>query len=479
MLRNLIMGFYLIIFSIGCDRTLSTSPPDPEPPNGTIFITSVPEGYQIYLDNRISGFITPATLTFMEEKEYFLELKHPLYLDTLININLQGGEESYFLDVEKSPRFLGEIECRSYPGGAEIYLDDSLTNKQTPARLNNVYPGIHLIRYELLGHREAERIVTVASNDSARFTTDLQDTTIWLTFNRENSRIPSQDLTSIAIESTLQGDKLWAATTDNGFFSMQNYHWFSVNSENTTMTDKYISKILIDRNGTKWAASVHKVYSYNNDGIFHIYEDHQYNDIAYRSSTHTFWFSIEGKGILKRRETEEVFYTKDNSPLTDDYVQSIDVFGDTFAAGFNDKGFIVIHETSQGDEWHIFDENYLRTIGPQPENISTIKVFTFGNITKVYAAVHHSGIYIVKNLETREGEFMPFDCMINSFNVDYHNDILWVGTSEGLYKIRGTEIVDHYTTFNSPLESNFITDVELGEPIWIATVKGLVRFKNY
>ena len=166
------------MFLQGCNKTLSTSPPDPDPPQSNLSINSIPEGYQIYLDGKISGETTPHIFKFMEEKEYLVNLKHYLYLDTTITMSLNGRENNYFLDVEGSKYFLGKIICRSYPMGADILFDDSLTNQKTPAVLENIYPGFHKVKYELLGHRAAEKFITVFSNDSTICSASLIDTTV-------------------------------------------------------------------------------------------------------------------------------------------------------------------------------------------------------------------------------------------------------------------------------------------------------------
>jgi hypothetical protein len=477
-MRSSLLLFLLMILFISCDKTLTTSPPDPEPPEGSFTISTQPEGYDIYLDGRISGFKTPAEFKYMAEKQYSVTLKHAWYLDSLTELNFQGGDESFFLNIENDPAFTGNIVCRSYPWGAFIILDDSMTGKITPNVLHNLYPGKHTVRYELVGHRSSEKEVIVLSNDSTTFSTSLQDTTIWLTFNTRNSLIPSQDLTSIAVENTYYGDKLWVGTTDNGFFSMINYQWFSVNSENTSMPKKFISKILVDKNKNKWAASIYRIYKYSDNGNFTVWDDQPYNDFTIENYTGSYWFTLEEKGILKRNSNGDVFYTKENSPLLDDNVLCIDNSGTYIAVGTKNGGFVVINSDEEGDSWYVFDNSYMSEIGWGPGTIRTIKVQNTGLNTKVYAAVNNVGVYIVNDIETREGEFVQIPAVINSISVQYVLNILWIGTTDGLYKIKGTEVLEHYTVSNSPLESNFITDVKLGDPIWIATAKGLVRYKG-
>jgi len=69
-MRFLIMLFIFQMFFYGCDKEISVTPPDPDPPRGEVTLLSKPEGYSVFVDGKISGSQTPVTFKFMEEKEY-------------------------------------------------------------------------------------------------------------------------------------------------------------------------------------------------------------------------------------------------------------------------------------------------------------------------------------------------------------------------------------------------------------------------
>lgn len=68
---------------------------------------------------------------------------------------------------------LGELDIRSEPPGAAIYLDTEETGEVTPAVLGDVAPGAHRVRMVLDGHQPFEQSVEVAAGDISGVTATL------------------------------------------------------------------------------------------------------------------------------------------------------------------------------------------------------------------------------------------------------------------------------------------------------------------
>ncbi len=81
-----------------------------------------------------------------------------------------------------------------------------------------------------------------------------------------------------------------------------------------------------------------------------------------------------------------------------------------------------------------------------------------------------------------DGRFVLSEERITALAVD-EGDRKWVGTSRGLWLFDTTveEVIYNFTTDNSPLPSNFITDIEINKQsgeVFIVTDKGLVSFRS-
>ena len=70
----LFVALFLVTF-ISCDQEVSTSPPEPEPPQGFIYVKSKPTSFKIYLDGRFTGRFTPDSIPFVEETIHDVTLK--------------------------------------------------------------------------------------------------------------------------------------------------------------------------------------------------------------------------------------------------------------------------------------------------------------------------------------------------------------------------------------------------------------------
>ena len=485
-LWSIVFWAFLIM---SCDRELSVSKPDASPPEGKFSINSYPEGYEIYINGRITGEKTPAGFKYLDEKDYEISLKHPVYIDTAVNINVAEETEEYFVDIENHPKFLGKIVCRSYPLGADILLDGSAVGVKTPAVLDSIYPGNHKVRYKLFGYRDKEFMTLVKSNESSIITTSLKDTTVWMTYTMENCDIPSNDLNCIDIDLDNHFTKqIWIGSSNAGLLLFKNGEWSQFNSTNTPMISDYIGRLKRDSNDNLCAVSATKVYKFDDSNYMAAFPkngtaiiDVEYMSFYTTSSRIKYdYYITHADGIMRVEDDKVEYYNPTNSPLCCSTFASIDSYRNYLAVGLVKMGcgFSIIKHQGLNKEWINFDYSVLSSLAPLYFRINYIKIAYREGSIKVFAAQYGAGLYIVQDIENKVVDWIPMPTTVKS--IKFEGDYMWVCTFDGVYKILDNEIVEHYTMENSGLPSNVITDIWFDDnrDIYFTTAKGLCRYKR-
>jgi PEGA domain len=134
--------------------------PIPAPCN--IYIESVPNGAQIFLNNLNTSKITPDTLLGLKAGQYNITLKKTNYRDTTVKVVAIS-----YLTVSKKvilSNTKGSISIESQPSGAEIYLNDSYTFKTTPDSVANLNVGIFKVTLKLNSYGDTTFNVDVFQN---------------------------------------------------------------------------------------------------------------------------------------------------------------------------------------------------------------------------------------------------------------------------------------------------------------------------
>jgi len=109
--KYIIITSFVVLFGlIACEKEVSVSPHDSNIPSGLLKVNSNPSNYQIFLDGKISGKLTPDSLNFLEDGTYSVTLKNDIYLDTTFTVTISNGsKEEAMVDVGMSPNFMGRI----------------------------------------------------------------------------------------------------------------------------------------------------------------------------------------------------------------------------------------------------------------------------------------------------------------------------------------------------------------------------------
>jgi len=130
----------------------------------SVYIDSVPEGVNLYVDERYYG-ITPKTITELTPGEHLVRGSVDGYEEKAVTINIVRGEDkpvTITLQPLTGPAGTGTIKVVSSPAGADIYLDSVFRNKVTPDNLTGVSPGSHRVLVRLAGYEDSSTNVIVA-----------------------------------------------------------------------------------------------------------------------------------------------------------------------------------------------------------------------------------------------------------------------------------------------------------------------------
>lgn len=129
-------------------------------PAGNIFVSSIPSGATVFLDNNNTGKLTPDSLKNLTPGTYSIKLTLTGYLDSTFQIAvLDGQTSSATITLRAIPA--GHVFLSSTPSGAAIFLDNVQTFKTTPDSVKNIPVGNHMIRLTLAGYVDSMFTVAV------------------------------------------------------------------------------------------------------------------------------------------------------------------------------------------------------------------------------------------------------------------------------------------------------------------------------
>ena len=138
------------LFIVGCNDEISSSKPEEYLENNMFFFDSNPQGASIFLDGRNTAFVTPDTLKWLDAKSYDATLKMKYFRDTSFQITVASGTiNNIFIDYSENLMMYGNVKFTSTPAGADIYFDGKFTGKTTPDTLLHVFPGEHIVVFDL------------------------------------------------------------------------------------------------------------------------------------------------------------------------------------------------------------------------------------------------------------------------------------------------------------------------------------------
>ncbi|MDR3653910.1 MAG: two-component regulator propeller domain-containing protein [Paludibacter sp.] len=293
------------------------------------------------------------------------------------------------------------------------------------------------------------------------------DGATWTVYTTSNSGLPSNNVTSIAIDGS--GNK-WIGT-DAGLVKFDGTSWIVINN----LPTKNINAIVIDKSGNKWIGTEFglakfdgtnmTIYNKFNSGL----PDNDVSSIAIDDSGNK-WIGTSYGGLGKFNDTNWTVYTTSNSGIPDNEVRTISIDG----AGNKWIGTWGGLAKLEGDTWYVYTHS---NSGLPENNVRSIAIDSSGN---KWIGTANSGlaefddknwsVFTYKNLEL-------LDNRVTTIAIDSAGN-KWIGTGGGLGKFDGSAWMD-YTTSNSGLPFFYVSSIGIDGSgnKWIGTWDGgLAKF---
>ncbi len=502
-LRKVITLILLSMVIFSCDREVSVSPTaQPELENTQVYISSSPEGVHIYIDGKTTGLTTPDTVKWLKNGEHSLVLKEQLFEDQDFLINTtEDSTTNFYYDYASDPKNYGSILLTSDPVGSSIYLNDSLLNNTTPFTITPLFPGTYKIRLTAEGYRSDSSLVSVLANREVRLDIILPDTSIWVTYNEDNSPLANNTINSIYVDNN---NLVWLGTR-SGIVQKNGKTWNIFNEENSILPNDIINKISQSKDGTYWIGTINGLTTIK-DNIWSTYQStnsslpgNYITDIDFDNLGNT-WVGT-GNGLVKINGSNWTVYKTSNSGIPANFITgvSIDKNNNNIWVGTNAFGIARFDGISQWAYFtkyvadtsnvylsklsqHKFDVAGDTTLMSNP--ISTLEVDNNGNVWAGFSpnlmAGIIGGVQLYRNNSWETVDFGLSDKRVRDFHVD-KNNVIWISTVEGLIKYIDISNIGFFRWFNSGLPSSDITASYLDKNniLWIATKHdGIVKYKG-
>ena len=333
-----VFAVFVLVFT-GCDKEVSSSPVEPPPPQGFIYINSLPDGFLIYQDGRNTGRVTPDSISYIKAGDYEITLRKKYFKDTSLVVSLNENQKFILVvDFISNPATYGNLFLQTEPEGAEILINDSSLNKVTPQTIENLFPGEYQIKFRLFNHRETEITAIVQSSRTNNYVEELRDTSEWVDYMISNSGIQSNLLTDIIVDnmnnkwfgtlneglikydekvftnyntinSSIPANKIncinidnqnriWIGT-DNGIGILSGSNWTIYNAGNSELTSEIINTIRFDNSGNAWIGTAGNLVKFNGS-IWYIYDEPAGKDwinAIYIENESKLWLGTKADGI--------------------------------------------------------------------------------------------------------------------------------------------------------------------------------------
>lgn len=253
-------------------------------PKGKIVVKSTPAGATIYLSGAATGKVTPDTLKDLTPGVYTIKLVLANYVDTSYTVNV-AGDATETINIVMKQNFRGNLNIKSTPVGAQIWLNGVNTGKVTPDTLNYLAVGTHSVKLVKDTYFDSTFSVQVNLNQTSTYDINLDPkptkfgpVRLWETTGTTATQPSGLDLSTgnaygISSANKTDVDIYYTSTgylvrSANGSSGMTRETWFNIGS-GTDLTDGKDSPV---RDGS-WTNSMTDretkyVYLYDNDGNY-------------------------------------------------------------------------------------------------------------------------------------------------------------------------------------------------------------------
>jgi len=479
-----VFSIFLIVFTISsCDKEVTTSPPEPPPPQGFLYVDSNPQNYKIYLDGRFSGRFTPDTLLHIEETEHLIELKRKYWLDTsTLAMAEQNIVNSIYVDFMQNQKIYGNLNLYSRPANAIVEINDSLTTISTPYLLRGLLPGIYKITYHMEQHRSISTKIAVESNLTKSISLALQDTSVWVDFTEKNSNLPTSNITTLAVD---KNNNLWVGTADEGLVRIKGNKWEWINKSNSALPTDSIRIIKVDNNNSIWIGTFKGLVEYRNNSVQRIID--KSNSPMYVDRVNAIDFTNDGRicvacnvGLLEIDGNSMSLYPK-KGEKTERIVTSLAIdptsnktwVGISGNIGLLSRSFnSIVYFTKNSYFFNYINDFYVSELMIRPTDNELWAFFNSRTGIPPVIAVWNGDQWKTKRMGSEN--------LIFTNAITDHNNIIWIASNMGLGKFNTLRDGFFLTSETTNLFNNKLTSVveDQDGTLWIGSEYGLYKYKK-
>ena len=152
----------------------SIKPPEGAPINGTLRLISNPAGAKVEIDGWSQpDWITPFSSPNLSVGKHKVVMGKPGFVPDTRMVDVTAGQQAVVAVSLKAAVLPARIEVQSDPPGANIFIDNKDTGKQTPATIE-VTKGEHSVELRKLGYISTSIAARVGEGDTAHLSQPLR-----------------------------------------------------------------------------------------------------------------------------------------------------------------------------------------------------------------------------------------------------------------------------------------------------------------
>lgn len=476
----LILSVSIIVSS--CDKDVFTGTTDAPPiESEKLFISSNPNGFRIYVDNKYMGVVTPDTIKWLKSGEHKITLKHDLYLrDTTFTVNvIEKALNKTHVDLVSNPNFYGKIYCMTIPSGATIYLNGTNTNFTTSKLITGLIPGNYKIKFRKNLCRDDSLDFLIKGGQYLEIFKLLEDTSRSVNYRTNNSGITSNSLSKILVD---KNNNKWIGTSNKGLLKYDGRKWTPYDFDGF-LSDARITDLLIDKQDKLWVAYSTGLVQLDGNSWKSLSNNLPSNVVnaLEQDNNGNIWIGTFD-GLVKYDGTNFQVFNKSNSPLTDNNIQAITLLKNGSIAIGTARGGIFIKNNS---DW--VHHNIAEILGEDKIANNVIDLIEYNNTLWAYIlgdtfeGTRSSYIRFVNNTWEKYSLPLQFPVEAVSFYIDQSNN-LWIAGKTGLVKVTSNNQAKIFNTqdysfyFSYHCTSAF---VDFNGDVYTTTLGGgLVKIKN-
>jgi hypothetical protein len=192
-------GYTINSTIVTVSHLIGTPTPTPTPSVGSISVTSLPSGANIYLDNAYKG-LSPLTIDAVPNGNHVIVLRLDGYEDSSRTISINGNSLTVSIPLNPLPAptptatstlqptaamtiqpgqttpvpsgEYGALSITTSPPGATVYIDGEIKGV-TPATIPGIAAGRHSVLLNLTGYTPLNITITVNAGKTAEYSTGL------------------------------------------------------------------------------------------------------------------------------------------------------------------------------------------------------------------------------------------------------------------------------------------------------------------